>query len=97
MTGPENKSHVWTPPPHPPPPPPPSLSTIPPSAILSRIEPDSIAGEQQALENVPNAFTYERVVETERAAYLVRPYLYSSLYDRIRFLCPPERIAQHNL
>ena len=35
------------------------------------------------MENIPNAFAYERVVETERAAYLVRQYLYTSLYDRI--------------
>ncbi|KAI5795600.1 hypothetical protein EDC01DRAFT_58745 [Geopyxis carbonaria] len=38
---------------------------------------------QEALENIPNAFTYQRVIETDRAAYLVRQYLYSSLYDRI--------------
>lgn len=45
---------------------------------------DSRIGEQDALESVPNAFTYQRVVETDRAAYLVRQHLYSSLYDRIR-------------
>jgi hypothetical protein len=38
---------------------------------------------------VPNALAYQRVVETDRAAYLVRQYLYSSLYDRIRL----ERIS----
>lgn len=35
--------------------------------------------------DVPNAFYYQRVVETDRAAYIVRQYLYSSLYDRIRY------------
>ncbi|KAF8242959.1 ARM repeat-containing protein [Wilcoxina mikolae CBS 423.85] len=39
--------------------------------------------DQEALESIVNAFPYERLVETERAAFLVRQYLYSSLYDRI--------------
>ncbi|KAL9539523.1 hypothetical protein MBANPS3_010209 [Mucor bainieri] len=39
--------------------------------------------EYKALKDVPNAFYFQRVKETDRASYLVRPYLYSSLYDRI--------------
>lgn len=42
--------------------------------------------EYKALKDVPNAFYFQRVKETDRASYLVRPYLYSSLYDRIRYL-----------
>jgi phosphoinositide-3-kinase regulatory subunit 4 len=35
------------------------------------------------LAGVPNALGYERVVETETNGYLVRQYLYNSLYDRL--------------
>jgi hypothetical protein len=33
---------------------------------------------------VPNAFPYIHCLETEKGGYLIRQYLYSSLYDRIR-------------
>ncbi|KAI9279542.1 hypothetical protein BY458DRAFT_584681 [Sporodiniella umbellata] len=39
--------------------------------------------EYKTLSTVPNAFCFQRVLETEKAAYLVRQYLYSNLYDRI--------------
>ncbi|KAK6352778.1 Serine/threonine-protein kinase [Orbilia brochopaga] len=39
--------------------------------------------EQSIVADIPNALTYSRVYETERAAYLIRQNLYSSLYDRI--------------
>ncbi|OBZ87474.1 putative serine/threonine-protein kinase VPS15 [Choanephora cucurbitarum] len=42
-----------------------------------------IKEESQALLDVPNAFYFQRVMEDDRATYLVRQYLYSSLYDRI--------------
>ena len=30
-----------------------------------------------------NALSYQRVVETDRAAYLVRQYIFTNLYDRL--------------
>lgn len=39
--------------------------------------------ERKALADVPNALAYQRVVETETNGFLVRQYLYSSLYDRM--------------
>ncbi|RDW69591.1 ARM repeat-containing protein [Coleophoma cylindrospora] len=42
-----------------------------------------IIQERKALADVPNALSYERIVETETNGYLVRQYLYSSLYDRM--------------
>lgn len=39
--------------------------------------------EREALENVPNILTYQTVIETEVAGYLVRQWLASNLYDRI--------------
>ncbi|RUS22693.1 hypothetical protein BC937DRAFT_87736 [Endogone sp. FLAS-F59071] len=43
----------------------------------------TVQEEHDALAEVPNAFAYQRLLETEKAAYLVRQYFYSSLYDRI--------------
>jgi phosphoinositide-3-kinase regulatory subunit 4 len=42
--------------------------------------------ERDALTDIPNAFPYIRCIETEKAGYIIRQYLYSSLYDRIRHL-----------
>ncbi|KAI9491130.1 hypothetical protein BDB00DRAFT_930702 [Zychaea mexicana] len=39
--------------------------------------------EHDALNDVPNTFSCQRILETEKAAYIVRQYFYSSLYDRI--------------
>ncbi|KAL3419775.1 hypothetical protein PVAG01_08273 [Phlyctema vagabunda] len=42
-----------------------------------------IIRERKALSNIPNALPYHRIIETETNGYLVRQYLYSSLYDRM--------------
>ncbi|KAK2627748.1 hypothetical protein QTJ16_002394 [Diplocarpon rosae] len=42
-----------------------------------------IIQERKALADVPNALAYQRIVETETNGFLVRQYLYSSLYDRM--------------
>lgn len=42
-----------------------------------------IIHERKALQDVPNALAYQRIVETETNGFLVRQYLYSSLYDRM--------------
>ena len=43
-----------------------------------------IAGERKLLSEVPNALSYERILETSTGGYLVRQYIHSSLYDRMR-------------
>ncbi|RKP06806.1 armadillo-type protein, partial [Thamnocephalis sphaerospora] len=50
--------------------------------------------ENSLVINVPNAAPYVRVHETDRAVYLVRPFIASNLYDRIStrpFLAPIEK------
>jgi phosphoinositide-3-kinase regulatory subunit 4 len=42
-----------------------------------------ILRQRQALSGIPNVLPFERVVETETNGYLVRQFLYSSLYDRL--------------
>ncbi|KAJ9148988.1 Serine/threonine-protein kinase ppk19 [Pleurostoma richardsiae] len=42
-----------------------------------------ITTERKALADIPNALGYQRVIETETNGYLVRQYLYNSLYDRL--------------
>lgn len=44
---------------------------------------DALRRERQALADVPNALTYQRVLETATAGYLVRQFIHSSLYDRV--------------
>ncbi|KAI1201351.1 hypothetical protein F5X97DRAFT_35842 [Nemania serpens] len=44
---------------------------------------DKILEEREKLRHVPNALGFERAFETQTHAYLVRQYIYSSLYDRM--------------
>ncbi|KAJ5330382.1 hypothetical protein N7476_000165 [Penicillium atrosanguineum] len=43
----------------------------------------SIIRERKLLSDVPNALSYERILETGTSGYLVRQYIHSSLYDRM--------------
>ncbi|KAJ5674388.1 uncharacterized protein N7477_004322 [Penicillium maclennaniae] len=43
----------------------------------------SIIRERKLLSDVPNALSYERILETSTSGYLVRQYIHSSLYDRM--------------
>ncbi|KAN0061416.1 Serine/threonine-protein kinase [Thecaphora frezii] len=50
--------------------------------------------ERESLADVPNVLTYQKVIETEHAGYLIRQWLASNLYDRIStrpFLAPIEK------
>lgn len=40
--------------------------------------------ERRLLADVPNALVYHRILETSTSGYVVRQYIHSSLYDRIR-------------
>jgi phosphoinositide-3-kinase regulatory subunit 4 len=44
----------------------------------------AIQAERAALADIPNALGYQRIVETGTSGYLVRQYIHSSLYDRMR-------------
>ncbi|KAI1174648.1 hypothetical protein F4777DRAFT_553444 [Nemania sp. FL0916] len=44
---------------------------------------EKILEEREKLRHVPNALGFERAFETQTHAYLVRQYIYSSLYDRM--------------
>ncbi|KAK4223774.1 Serine/threonine-protein kinase ppk19 [Podospora fimiseda] len=43
----------------------------------------AIIRERQALADVPNALPYQRAIETDGHAYLIRQFVYNSLYDRM--------------
>lgn len=43
------------------------------------------AVERESLADVPNAIAFQKVLETDRAGYLIRQYFFCSLYDRIRY------------
>ncbi|KAI1103096.1 ARM repeat-containing protein [Jackrogersella minutella] len=58
--------------------------TVKPYTPLSlRDQGEKILQERNKLRDVPNALGFERAFETEGNAYLVRQYIYSSLYDRM--------------
>jgi phosphoinositide-3-kinase, regulatory subunit 4 len=40
--------------------------------------------ERRILANVPNALAYHRILETVSNGYVVRQFIHSSLYDRMR-------------
>ncbi|KAF4975393.1 hypothetical protein FZEAL_7802 [Fusarium zealandicum] len=42
-----------------------------------------IIEQRKALADVPNALAFQRIIESESNGYLVRQFLYSSLYDRL--------------
>jgi phosphoinositide-3-kinase, regulatory subunit 4 len=44
---------------------------------------DRFKEQRKALSEVPNALGFQRVVETDTNGYLVRQFLYNSLYDRL--------------
>jgi phosphoinositide-3-kinase regulatory subunit 4 len=46
--------------------------------LLTRVD------ERKLLAEVPNALAYHRIIETAACGYLVRQYIHSSLYDRLR-------------
>jgi phosphoinositide-3-kinase regulatory subunit 4 len=41
--------------------------------------------ERKELSDIPNALGYHRIQQTSMAGYLVRQYIHSSLYDRMRY------------
>ncbi|KAJ5849564.1 hypothetical protein N7455_009420 [Penicillium solitum] len=43
----------------------------------------NITRERKLLSDVPNALSYQRILETATSGYLVRQYIHSSLYDRM--------------
>ncbi|KAJ5560488.1 hypothetical protein N7513_002887 [Penicillium frequentans] len=43
----------------------------------------AIIRERKLLSDVPNALSYERLLETSTSGYLIRQYIHSSLYDRM--------------
>ena len=45
---------------------------------------DASPGERDNLSDIPNIYSYQVFAETEKAGYIVRQWLASSLYDRIR-------------
>lgn len=49
--------------------------------------------ERDILSDVPNAIAFQKVLETDRAGYLIRQYFFSSLYDRIRYGAAPSTLT----
>jgi hypothetical protein len=41
--------------------------------------------EREALADIANIYNYQTFVETEKAGYIIRQWIASNLYDRIRY------------
>lgn len=42
--------------------------------------------EREALSDIANVYNYQAFAETEKAGYIVRQWVASNLYDRIRYV-----------
>ncbi|PYI11814.1 hypothetical protein BO78DRAFT_457647 [Aspergillus sclerotiicarbonarius CBS 121057] len=54
----------------------------------------AIIRERKLLSEVPNALSYQRILETSTGGYLVRQYIHSSLYDRMSTRPFPEDVEK---
>lgn len=45
----------------------------------------TFAVDKDALADMPNVFPYQAFVETDKAGYIIRQWIASNLYDRIRY------------
>jgi phosphoinositide-3-kinase regulatory subunit 4 len=52
--------------------------------LPAQVKVDTCVEERKLLEDVPNALAYQRIIETSTSGCLVRQYIHSNLYDRLR-------------
>jgi phosphoinositide-3-kinase regulatory subunit 4 len=64
--------------------------TLQPPLIYSSLS-DLSSGERDNLSDIPNVYSYQVFSESEKAGYIIRQWLASSLYDRIR--CVPQPLG----
>jgi len=57
---------------------------VPNEHLIPKTAAETQIDERKVLADVPNAVAYHRVIETAACGYLVRQYIHSSLYDRLR-------------
>jgi phosphoinositide-3-kinase regulatory subunit 4 len=58
----------------------------PEEAIYLRTIQKRLKQERDAMADMPNVHTYQAFVETEKAGYLIRQWVGSNLYDRVRYV-----------
>jgi phosphoinositide-3-kinase regulatory subunit 4 len=49
-----------------------------------------LAADREALMDIANIYNYQSFVETDKAGYIIRQWIASNLYDRIR--CASESV-----
>jgi phosphoinositide-3-kinase, regulatory subunit 4 len=51
----------------------------------ANVEPTcQLTAEREALLDIPNVYSYQTFIDSDKAGYLIRQWVASSLYDRIR-------------
>lgn len=63
------------------------LSVVPaPCSCRADESPFIALVEREALEGIPNVYSHQTFFETDQAGFIIRQWVSSSLYDRIRCL-----------
>jgi phosphoinositide-3-kinase regulatory subunit 4 len=52
--------------------------------------------EREALADIANIYSYQTFVETEKAGYIIRQWIASNLYDRIRYVSLMSLLSYHS-
>ena len=52
--------------------------------------------EREALIDIPNVYGYQSFVETDKAGYIIRQWVASNLYDRIRYVIKTMYFMQYH-
>jgi phosphoinositide-3-kinase regulatory subunit 4 len=51
----------------------------------ANVEPTcQLLAEREALLDIPNVYSYQTFIDSDKAGYLIRQWVASNLYDRIR-------------
>lgn len=49
--------------------------------------------EREALLDIPNVYSYQASIDSDKAGYLIRQWVASNLYDRIRWALPSKYVC----
>jgi len=56
------------------------------TASSALVEPTNRLAEREALLDIPNVYSYQVFIDSDKAGYLIRQWVASNLYDRIRWV-----------
>lgn len=54
---------------------------------------NNLSAEREALLDIPNVYSYQASIDSDKAGYLIRQWVASNLYDRIRWALPSNHVC----